>query len=142
MTDEETKKNPEEERELPPEMEEMIDFIPEEKREEARQMFGISMSRLTRTSPAAEMVKRMTPENFQQILQNEAEETKLAYRDKSETRKTAVMVIGVIVLFMIMALFVLKDQPETLKEIVVPLLTFAAGALGGYGFCSRRKSGD
>lgn len=119
---------------LPPEVAEVINTMPEEHREQVRHMWGMHMSMTTRTSPQMEMMKKLTPETLDKMIENEGKEAEMEYRDRNGARWATLIMILIGALFLLGMIYLLKEDTEVLKEIVVPFVTLIAGALGGYGF--------
>lgn len=120
--------------ELPPEVEQIIGDMPEEHRAQVRQMFSVHTAMMTRTSPQAEMMKKISPETLDKMIENEARETAMEYRDRNSARWATIIMLVIGAAFLIAVVYFLREDPEILKEIVVPFVTLIAGALGGYGF--------
>lgn len=117
----------------------ILEQIPENERPVARRMLAASMSISSVVSPQAELMKKVTPENISELLEAEKEETRLAYKDSTNTKIVTLISIGIVAIFAIIVIALLKDQPDILKEILIPAVTLIAGAIGGYGYGKTKK---
>lgn len=120
-------------------LEPFLEEIPENERPVAKKMLAASMSISSIVSPQAELMKRVTSENITQLLEVEKEENMLAYKDSTNTKILTMAGIVVVAVFAIIVILLLKDQPEMLKEILIPAVTLIAGVIGGYGYGKSKK---
>lgn len=120
--------------ELPPEVEQIIDEMPEEHQAQARQMFSVHTAMMMRTSPQAEMMKKLSPETLDKMIENEGKAAEMEFKDRKSARWTTTILVLIGAIFLLVLVYFLKEDTDVLKEIVVPFVTLLAGALGGYGF--------
>lgn len=122
-------------------LDEMLESVPEE----AQQKFRTTLSVMTvaqRTSPQAELMRKMTSENIHEFIQAQDASDQRSFEDRKGQRKynIIVLVIGAVVLLLLTV--ILMARPDLLEKILPSILTFIAGAFGGYGYGHRSKSDD
>ena len=114
-------------------LESLLEDVPQDDKKAMRKVIGMSMQMAKVTSPHSELMSKVTSENISEIMDLRGKELDLSYKESHESKILyAGVFVGVIVtIFGI--IFLLKEQPELLKDVLVPLITLIVGSVGGYG---------
>ncbi|MDO4548959.1 MAG: hypothetical protein Q4D04_12740 [Clostridia bacterium] len=117
---------------VPSEFEGMLSNLPEEERRVILKTVGMSMT-MQRNNPETEVMRKMTPEIMEKIVDNDREATEFEYTDRKHSRWfiLALVVIGLV--FMAFVILSLKDNPDVMETVLTIVLSLVAGASGGYG---------
>lgn len=80
-----------------------------------------------------EISNKITPEHINQMLATDAKKVDLASKDRHEDRifKYAIIITAIVAVIILCVIF--RDNVEPLQKIIIPILSFVAGAAGGYG---------
>lgn len=83
--------------------------------------------------PGMEISNKITPEHINQMLATDAKKVDLASKDRHEDRifKYAIIITAIVAVIILCVIF--RDNVEPLQKIIIPILSFVAGAAGGYG---------
>lgn len=89
--------------------------------------------------PGMEISNKITPEHINQMLATEDKKVDIALKDRHEDRifKFAITFIAVIAIGVLCVVF--KDNIESLQKIIIPILSFLAGVVGGYGYGKTKR---
>lgn len=111
---------------------------PEEQVKILRQVsMGIVSSR---TSPEAELFKKITPEHISKSLDTEEKTMVNSYKERRETKIfVGVLVIIVLAVFLVI-IAMLRTNPDIMEKVLYTFGGLAAGLLGGYGIGKNRNN--
>lgn len=129
----EINKDIEEENDIEKVVDHMMEGVPEEDKHDFKKMVAMSMQMGMVSSPGAELMKKMTPENVSEFIRAEerSDERKLKKDSYAMILKAFFALLAAI--FVLIIIYMLKGQPDLLEKVIPPLITLVAGALGGYG---------
>ncbi len=83
--------------------------------------------------PGMNIADKIQPEHIEKMLENDAKKNELQSKDNHENRILAFGIVLVAVILLIVFAIIFKDDVASMKEIITPILTFFAGAGGGFG---------
>lgn len=130
------------ENQLPDEISEMLEGVPEPKRQNLVRVMEAQFSMISRVSPEIEISKKITGDHITTMLQNQNKAMDLQHKDQWQR----MLFYGFIVLILLIAvfgiIFLLKDIPEIMERVLTVLVTAIISGLGGYGIGSRKRNGD
>ena len=124
---------------------EIIGGIPEDAPPEVRRILERSYESITMMSgmmgPRESAVeKQVRPEHIPQFIGLKEKEAELAHKDSKSNRYFQLAIVLVIAVLVGLVLFLYRDQPEMVQKIIIPAITFIAGAGGGYGLGKSKRS--
>ena len=120
----------------------MLDGLPEDEKPVMRKMIAATLRVSNTISPQTELMRKVSSENISELLQLQKQENELIYKDSRNNRIVSIVAVSIVAIFAIVIIILLKDQPELLKEILIPLISLIVGAVGGYGFGKSRRDGS
>lgn len=118
--------------EIPAEMEQALENLPENQRKVIRESIFMSMQGAIR--PIDPITEHMDKEVLCKIIENAESTAKRESIDKQDARKYSLCVIVVFLLFLGIVLICFKDDIEGISKIITPLITALIGFAGGYGY--------
>ncbi|MDR2687641.1 MAG: hypothetical protein LBB75_07800, partial [Oscillospiraceae bacterium] len=125
--------------------------LPEEIPKEFKRVVQQSFSMMGITGPQeSSLTKKMNEQHITQMLDNEKIGMELeakdreriqAFEDKEKKRSHWLTILIVFVLASLAAIVLIlyKDQPDMVQKIIIPALTFIAGAGSGYGLGKAKR---
>lgn len=114
-------------------LEEGLEAFPEEQRKVLSRMM-ISTVQMRNTSPEAEIASKISGQQLDKILENNAEETRLYFNDRKQTKWFSFAAFGVAIVFLTVLVIMLRSTPDVLEKIIYAVGGVIAGAFGGYGY--------
>lgn len=121
--------------EIPPELEQALQFVPKESR---REIYGLMVSSMTR-SPEADIAKKVTSEHISQMLETQKRSMDYSFQDNKMTKMISLIVFILTLVFIGVLIVLLKEKPDILEKILTILVSGGLGAFGGYGFGKNSK---
>jgi len=118
-----------------------LDGLPNEMPAEVRSVFRQSMSFMGMMTGSREssIVKKITEEHIDKMLDNdkaemefEDKEKERNHKDKAQNRLLIMMIVVIMAVLAAFVLFFYRDDADTVLKIIVPVITFLTGAVGGY----------
>lgn len=126
---------------IPPEMAEALKAVPEPQRKEIREMLSISYSMMLKTSPEAEVAKKIKPEHITAMLDAQNKGMEYTYKENTHKMLFSGAILLIIVVAVLIVILLLRDShSEEMSTIVNLLIGAALGFSGGYGI--RAGKGD
>ena len=126
--------------EMPGELQEILEDVPEEKRKVIeRLMISSIQMRGIGSSPEATVMKKLTPEHISKYLEGAEEEMKNSYKEKFHKKIFIFFTMLLAMVFVIVIVVLLKDSPEIMEKVLYTLGGVVAGAFGGYGLGKNQK---
>ena len=122
-------------------LDEMLEGVPEEAQQRVRTMLSVTTI-AQRTSPQAELMRKMTSENIRDFMQMQDASDQRAFEDRKSQRRYNITVLTIGVVALLLLILILRPNPELLEKLVPGIIGLIAGAIGGYGYANIRKSGD
>ena len=61
------------------------------------------------------------------------------WKEKRDQKITTGTILALTLVFIMILAYILKDDMSNIPNITTPILTFAGGAVGGYGFGAAKK---
>lgn len=119
--------------------EDILEELPKEEQKAVKHFMQLSMQMARVSSPQAELMKKMTSENISEIAKLQGKELDLEYKDRHESKMLYIAVMVCVIVLIFGLIFLLRSQPDLLKEILVPIITLIVGSVGGYGFGKSRR---
>lgn len=119
----------------------LIEKVPVEDRQEARKMMSLSMqmSRVMATSPEMELMKKMTSENIETFLEGQKEAMGYQFKEGRETKIFLCIIVLIFLIFIVVLVNLLKDKPDILEKVLYSMGGLIVGGFGGYGFGKTKK---
>ena len=111
---------------------EVIEKVPEEFRHIVRQ--SLSEFRMSIGPPESPIAKHITGEHITKQQENEAKAMDYENKDRARKHWLTVLIALALVALAVVVLFLFRDDTQTIREILVPVITGLAGAIGGYGY--------
>ena len=108
-----------------------FDDLPEEEKHLAVSFMRMSMESV---SPQLELSRKMTSEHITEFLQGQREASNNGFKERRETRIWVGIILLLVMIFIISLIIILKNDPNTMKEILAAIIGLVAGAIGGYGY--------
>lgn len=119
---------------IPPEMAEALKAVPEPQRKEIREMLSISYSMMLKTSPEAEVAKKIKPEHITAMPDAQSKGMEYTYKENTHKMLFSVAILLIIVIAVLFVILLLRDShSEEMSTIVNLLIGAALGFGGGYG---------
>lgn len=124
---------------LPEPVAEVLKNVPEEDREDVIRSFEMIGS----YSPESTLLKKITSEHITTYLKSSEENMRLGYTERKSHRTFVFFLVAVALAVFTVWIFLLKDNPNLLSNLITCVVSLLAGAFGGYGFGKqKRDSGD
>ena len=95
--------------------------------------------------PRMDTSDKVTSAHIDKMLDNEMKQSELQSKNNHENRWLTFGIVVMAIVFLVAMAVIFRDDVASMKEIITPVLSFLAGAGGGYGFgCwkSSRNSDD
>ncbi len=126
--------------ELPEGLQDILEEVPKEKREVIERMMvsSFQMSGIA-SSPEATVMKKLTPEHISKYLDGAELEMKNSYQEKFHKKVFVFLTMIVAMIFFIVIVLLLKDNPEIMEKVLYTLGGVIAGAFGGYGLGKNQR---
>lgn len=129
------------------EIDEVLDGIPEEHRNQIKKMMieSSSLSSIQMRgmiTPENPIAKKITEEHITQYLNGAEKEMENSYAEKKHNKIFAFLITLLSMGFLIVIIFLLKDMPEIMEKVLYAIGGVVAGAFGGYGFGKHQKNND
>jgi hypothetical protein len=118
--------------ELPVDMEQAIEKLPEETQKIVRESIVMSMHGNIR--PIDPFTEHIDKEVLCKIIENSDEASKRDDMDKKDARRYSLIIIISILIFLVIILIAFKNNLDGISRIITPLLTALLGFGGGYGY--------
>lgn len=129
------KSNPEE-----IELAEFLESVPPEHRKVIEQMMiSSSIQMRSISSPETAVMKKLTPDHISKYLDGAALEMKNSYVEKFHRKVFTFLTMIVSMVFFILLVILLKDNPDIMEKIIYIVGGVVIGAFGGYGFGKNRN---
>lgn len=122
--------------EIPPEIDQALQFVPKESR---REFYGLMVSSSMVRSPEADIAKKVTSDHITQMLENQKQSMDYSFKDNKMTKIIYLIVFVITLVFIGVLVAFLKEKPETLEKILTILISGGLGAFGGYGVGKNKK---
>lgn len=120
---------------------EVLEGVPQEKRKVVQRLFSmVSVSQ--RTSPQAELMRTLTPDNIDQFIKAQDASDERHVRDRKDNRWFIFAVLIACFVMLIAVILILKNSPDLLEIVLTAIVSLSAGAFGGYGVGYRKGSSD
>lgn len=123
--------NVENDEEMPPQIGQILQMVPEERRAEAYssifQLFAMERS------PEADVAKKITSEHIDKLLDHQNKSMEYSYKDSQQTKFIYFVVFLVTAILVVFIIVFMKDNPEMLEKILTIIGSAGLGAFGGYG---------
>lgn len=133
---------PEEKSDLPGEVQEMISGLPGEDQEQMTRMMTACFAMVSKSSPEAELAKKIEPEHISAMLAAQEKGMEYNYKEEKNKKIFFVVVLLIVVVAVIGIICLLKENPETMEKILIGLISGALGAAGGYGVGTKKRNDD
>lgn len=117
-----------------------LNGVPEEHREQMKQMIVSSFQMHAESSPSLEVMKKMTPEHITGFLEASKEEMEKSYRDRNFHRLFLAVMTIVAMAFVITIIVLLKNTPDVMEKVIYAGGGLVAGLIGGYGIGKTRNN--
>ena len=130
-----------EKKNLDEKLDEMINGMPEEAKEELIE--GITAIQRTQSMsiPAEAIVmSKITEEHISDYLAASKENMQRTHDGKRDDKIFAGFLSVIALVFIIVVIVLLRDKPEIMEKIIYIVLGFLGGAAGGYGLGKRKES--
>ena len=126
---------------LEDEIDRVLEGMPQEARNKFREVFSMTTV-MQRTSPQAELMRKLTSENIHDFIQAQDASDERRFKDRQSNRwfLLAALFLGLVGIIAVIVL--LKTAPDLLEKIISPIITFVAGAIGGYGVGFKKGSSE
>ncbi len=117
------------------ELEEVLESVPPEHRKIIEKMIiSSSVQMRSIVSPETDVMKKLTPEHISKYLDGAELEMKNSYSEKFHKKVFSVLSMTIIMIFLIVIIVLLKDNPDIMEKVIYAVGGVIAGAFGGYGF--------
>ena len=126
---------------LDEELDRMLEGVPQEAKSKIRSIMSMTMV-TQRTSPQAELMRKMTPENIHEFIQTQDASDQRTYKDRQNTRIAMLIAFGLGICALLGVIALLKSNGELLEKVLPPVITLIAGAIGGYGLGRKNNSSN
>lgn len=133
------KTDEEELKDIPDNIEEILEEIPEEERREVVKMVRMSMQMGRVMSPESGLVDKMTSEHITAYLEGQNEAMKNQFKENKENKFFALITLIVVLVFVVILVILLKETPDVMEKVIYTLGGLVTGALGGYGIGKAKK---
>lgn len=111
------------------------DKLPTEMIEEINDFLSISGS----FNPLA---NKITDKNISEMTELHNKHDERVFNDKKNQRYHNILIIIILLLFLLIVMFLFKNNTGFLEKILPMIISFAIGALGGYGYGYYKKDRD
>jgi amino acid permease len=96
-----------------------------------------TQSMLMTNNPDAIIASKLESSHVKQLLESKDKQNEREYKMKRDMRLLAIVITVIILAFILLFCIAFKDDTDTIKTVLVPLVTLifggSAGGLGGYG---------
>lgn len=117
------------------ELEEVLESVPPEHRKMIEKMIiSSSVQMRSIVSPETDVMKKLTPEHISKYLDGAELEMKNSYTEKFHKKVFSILSMTIIMIFLIVIIILLKDNPDIMEKVIYAVGGVIAGAFGGYGF--------
>lgn len=126
---------------MPSELGEILNSIPEKDRSTIK-MLVQSTEMMGQLRGESSISKKITGEHISSYLLASNENMKLGYKERRENKIFTFLLVLIALVFFVVLIILLKDNPSLLEKIVYAVVGLVAGAFGGYGFGRHKKRED
>lgn len=125
------------------EFEELINNIPEDVKEEiVESITSIRSTQQMSIPPEALIMTKINENHISEFLAASKENMQNSYVEKKQNKIFMGFLILLAMIFVILIILLLRDQPEVMEKIIYIILGFLGGAAGGYGFGKHKKDNE
>ena len=121
---------------LPDELEEAIKELPEPQKGVIKKSIHMSFQGMFR--PMDSYSKLIDKNHLTQIITNAEEESKREHKAIESSKKYVFFTFLIFIVFIGSMAYIFKNNIENALKLIIPIITFATGALGGYGYGYRK----
>lgn len=119
---------------LPKEIDEVLDSIPDQKQANVvRRIMSLQFSAISAT-PENAISKKITSDHISQYLNDSRVAMQESFKEHHEDKIFKWVIILSALVFMIVIIILLKNQPSVMEKVIFSVVSLVAGALGGYGY--------
>lgn len=120
--------------EIPEEIADIVESLPPEKREEVQQFMMTSFRMMTKTSPEGEIAKKINSDHITSLLNTQDKAMTYSYNDNRRKQYISLVVFILACAMLILLILLLKDNPETMVEVLKFIGVGVISLAGGYGW--------
>ena len=99
----------------------------------------MSEFRMSVGPPESPFAKHVTGEHITQQQENEAKAMDYENKDRARNHRLVIIIVVALVALAVLVLVLFRDDAQTIREILVPVLTGLVGAIGGYGYGKSKR---
>lgn len=122
------------------ELEDVLESVtPEHRKVIERMMISSSIQMRSISSPETAVMKKITPDHISKYLDGAELEMKNSYQEKFHRKIFIFTTMVVAMIFFIVLVILLKDNPDVMEKVIYTAGGIVAGAFGGYGFGRNRN---
>lgn len=129
----------EDEIEVPDELRDILEDIPQEAQHKVKSIIGMSMRMGGVISPQLELMKKMTPEHVSEFLQGQREASNNEFKESRDSKFFMAFVLTAVLIFVVIIVVLLKDKPDIMEKVLYTIGGLITGLVGGYGFGKTRS---
>ena len=119
---------------LPKEIDEVLDSIPDQKQANVvRRIMSLQFSAISAT-PENAISKKITSDHISQYLNDSRVAMQESFKEHHEDKIFKGVIILSALVFMIVIIILLKNQPSVMEKVIFSVVSLVAGALDGYGY--------
>jgi hypothetical protein len=126
---------------LPPELNEALQNIPEEKRNIIiREYHSVTMGMMRSEKTTEEsIISKMTSKNMDTYMKDAGDNMRLTHKGKTQNRVFLFGLALIITILFIVVIVIFRDNPEFIEKIIMPAGGVLAGFAGGFGFGKSKR---
>ena len=129
---------------IPEEISDMIDQIPnDDVKQQMKMVFSSQFGMMGQISPQMSISKKITSEHVTEYLEIQKIEVQNRYKDNIGKRWFFLAIIVFIIIMLFGTIILLKDShPEFMEKIITIVISAVLGAAGGFGIGYKKGQGD
>ena len=124
---------------LPAELTEVLQSVDPDARKKIEYFMHSQISLVSRISPEAQIMKKVTPEHITTMLQTQENAMQNTFKENREKRISGLIAGALLAGFLIFVIVFLKDNPTLMEKIIIAAGGLVAGAAGGYGYGKTKR---
>lgn len=127
---------------IPEHITKLLNDVPPEDRKHIERTLIQSFGMVGHMSPESAIMKKITSDHITKYLDASGENMKLGFKDRTQNRIYTSFLIIISLIFFVVLIYALKDNPSLLQNIIYSVVGLVAGAFGGYGYSQHKHGSD
>lgn len=126
----------------PANLEDVLETLPPEKRDEYIERFMLQAVRYSETNTDMAISEKITSDHITAFINGQLENMRLNYAENRGKRKFALIIFVIAVITILTIIIVLMEKPDVMEKIIYYLLSLCTGFIGGYGLGNKKGKED